>query len=166
MVTLIVRLPKYWSRSLALSSASRPASFCSATRHSSAEVHVRLALGGRYRSRGRVAHRKREKHNGCRTGAAAFAPTGDSRVDAAVAGLAALEEVDLTERPAVLEEVHDRLREVLGELGARSARRPGARRTRPAWRAGRLRADRQGAAAAGEPRRPGPLGENGPDGGA
>jgi hypothetical protein len=44
-------------------------------------------------------------------------PTGDSRVDAAIGGLASLEETDLAERPAVLEGVHDRLREILGELG-------------------------------------------------
>jgi len=47
----------------------------------------------------------------------ALAPTGDSRVDAAIGGLASLEDVELAERPAVLEEVHDRLREILGELG-------------------------------------------------
>jgi hypothetical protein len=47
----------------------------------------------------------------------ALVPTGDSRVDAAIGGLASLEETDLAERPAVLEGVHDRLREILGELG-------------------------------------------------
>jgi hypothetical protein len=47
----------------------------------------------------------------------ALAATGDPRVDAAVSGLAAVEEVDLAERPAILEAVHDRLREILGELG-------------------------------------------------
>ena len=47
----------------------------------------------------------------------ALAPTGDPRVDAAIGGLASLEDVELAERPAVLEEVHDRLREILGELG-------------------------------------------------
>ncbi len=47
----------------------------------------------------------------------ALAPTGDPRVDAAIGGLASLEDVDLAERPAVLEGVHDRLREILGELG-------------------------------------------------
>ena len=47
----------------------------------------------------------------------ALAHTGDSRVDAAFEGLDSLEETDLAERPAVLEEVHDRLREILGELG-------------------------------------------------
>jgi hypothetical protein len=36
------------------------------------------------------------------------APTGDPRVDAVVAGLASLDDVDLAERPAVLEGVHDR----------------------------------------------------------
>lgn len=43
--------------------------------------------------------------------------TGDSRVDEAVAGLAALEDLPLDDRPAALEAVHDRLREILGELG-------------------------------------------------
>jgi hypothetical protein len=43
--------------------------------------------------------------------------TGDPRVDHAVARLAALGELPLEEHPPVLEEVHDRLREVLGELG-------------------------------------------------
>jgi hypothetical protein len=38
-------------------------------------------------------------------------------VDAAIGGLASLEDVDLAGRPAVLEAVHDRLREILGELG-------------------------------------------------
>jgi hypothetical protein len=45
------------------------------------------------------------------------APTGDPRVDAAVAELAAIEDMDLADRPAVLGCVHDRLREILGELG-------------------------------------------------
>ena len=44
-------------------------------------------------------------------------PTGDPRVDTAIAGLAGLDDVELADRPAVLEEVHDRLREILGELG-------------------------------------------------
>lgn len=44
------------------------------------------------------------------------APTGDPRVDAVVAGLTALENLDLADRPAVLQSVHDRLREILGEL--------------------------------------------------
>jgi hypothetical protein len=43
--------------------------------------------------------------------------TGDPRVDQVVARLAALGELPLDERPQVLEEVHDRLREILGELG-------------------------------------------------
>jgi hypothetical protein len=43
--------------------------------------------------------------------------TGDSRVDEAIAGLGAVEELPLDDRPAALEEVHDRLREILGELG-------------------------------------------------
>ena len=44
-------------------------------------------------------------------------PTGDPRVDAAIEQLASIEDMDLADRPAVLEEVHDRLREILGELG-------------------------------------------------
>ncbi|HEY5399715.1 MAG TPA: hypothetical protein VIL16_30450 [Trebonia sp.] len=47
----------------------------------------------------------------------ALAPTGDARVDQAVEGLSDLDQIDLDERPAVLEEVHGRLREILGELG-------------------------------------------------
>jgi len=43
--------------------------------------------------------------------------TGDSRVDEAIEGLAALDDLPLDDRPAALEAVHDRLREILGELG-------------------------------------------------
>ena len=50
-------------------------------------------------------------------------PTGDPRVDEAIAGLSSLADMELGERPAVLETVHDRLREILGELG--DAGRPG-----------------------------------------
>ena len=53
----------------------------------------------------------------------ALAPTGDARVDQAIEGLSDLDQIDLDERPAVLEEVHDRLREILGEHG--EAGRPG-----------------------------------------
>ena len=42
--------------------------------------------------------------------------TGDSRVDAAVARLGELADAPLDEHPSILEQVHDRLREVLGEL--------------------------------------------------
>jgi hypothetical protein len=52
----------------------------------------------------------------------ALAPTGDSRVDAVIQGLASIEGMDLAERPAVLETVHSQLRELLGEL---SDTRPG-----------------------------------------
>jgi hypothetical protein len=52
-----------------------------------------------------------------------LAPTGDARVDQAIERLSDLDQIDLDERPAVLEEVHDRLREILGELG--EAGRPG-----------------------------------------
>jgi hypothetical protein len=61
------------------------------------------------------------------------ATTGDSRVDAAIEGLASLPETDLAERPAVLETVHDRLRELLGELGDAPGpgQQPGQQATRP-----------------------------------
>jgi hypothetical protein len=42
--------------------------------------------------------------------------TGDLRVDAALARLGELADAPLDEHPAILEQVHDRLREVLGEL--------------------------------------------------
>jgi hypothetical protein len=63
------------------------------------------------------------------------APTGDTRVDQAIAGLAELGERPLDEHPQVLEAAHDRLREILGELGE-----------------------------PGKPGRPGQQGELGPDG--
>jgi hypothetical protein len=56
----------------------------------------------------------------------ALAPTGDARVDQAIEGLSGLDQIDLDERPAVLEEVHDRLREILGELGEAGRPGPGA----------------------------------------
>jgi hypothetical protein len=43
-------------------------------------------------------------------------PTGDSRVDEAIVGLAALGDLPLDEHPPVLEAVHDRLREILGAV--------------------------------------------------
>ena len=55
----------------------------------------------------------------------ALAPTGDARVDQAIEGLSDLDQIDLDERPAVLEEVHDRLREILGELGEGGRPGPG-----------------------------------------
>jgi hypothetical protein len=42
-------------------------------------------------------------------------------VDEAIAGLAALDDLPLDDRPAALEAVHDRLREILGELGTPGA---------------------------------------------
>ncbi|HET9081625.1 MAG TPA: hypothetical protein VFO01_14085 [Trebonia sp.] len=51
-------------------------------------------------------------------------PTGDPRVDAAIRGLTSLADTDLAGQPAVLEEVHDRLREILGELGDRDGAGP------------------------------------------
>jgi hypothetical protein len=44
------------------------------------------------------------------------APTGDDRVDAAVAGLSRLAGLPADEHVAVLEETHGRLRDILGEL--------------------------------------------------
>jgi len=44
------------------------------------------------------------------------AATGDERVDTAVAGLGQLSDVPVEEHPAVLEAVHERLGEILGEL--------------------------------------------------
>ena len=43
-------------------------------------------------------------------------PTGDDRVDAAVAGLSRLPGAPAEEHVAVLEEVHGRLRDILGEV--------------------------------------------------
>jgi hypothetical protein len=48
--------------------------------------------------------------------AAELPPTGDDRVDAAVAGLSRLSGAQAQEHVAVLEEVHGRLRDILGEL--------------------------------------------------
>ena len=53
--------------------------------------------------------------------------TGDSRVDEAIAGLAALDDLPLDDRPAALEAVHHWFREILGELGTpEAAGTPGA----------------------------------------
>ena len=43
-------------------------------------------------------------------------PTGDDRVDTAVAGLSRLTGAPADEHVAVLEEVHGRLRDILGEV--------------------------------------------------
>ncbi len=48
--------------------------------------------------------------------AVSFPPTGDDRVDEAVAGLNRLPGRPADEHVAVLEEVHGRLRDILGEL--------------------------------------------------
>jgi hypothetical protein len=47
---------------------------------------------------------------------AVTSPTGDERVDDAVAGLAGLGEMPVDGHPAVLEEIHQRLGEILGEV--------------------------------------------------
>jgi hypothetical protein len=83
-------------------------------------------------------------------------PTGDPRVDAAIAGLGALADADLADRPAVLEEVHDRLREILGELG--DPGRPGAGPARPGEPGRRgEQGELGGAPEAGAPRPGGPV---------
>jgi len=43
-------------------------------------------------------------------------PTGDARVDAAVAGLSRLNGTPAEDHVAILEEAHGRLRDILGEL--------------------------------------------------
>jgi hypothetical protein len=48
--------------------------------------------------------------------AAELPPTGDDRVDTAVGGLGRLAGRPVDEHVAVLEEVHGRLRDILGEL--------------------------------------------------
>ena len=48
-------------------------------------------------------------------------PTGDARVDAAVAGLGRLPGAPAEDHVAILEEVHGRLRDILGELAEDSA---------------------------------------------
>ena len=66
------------------------------------------------------------------TGADNTTGTGDARVDAAVARLAELTGAPLDEHPVILGDVHDRLREVLGELGSATpgpAGSPGSRGT-------------------------------------
>ena len=44
-------------------------------------------------------------------------PTGDDRVDAALAGLGRLQGTPADDHVAVLEEVHGQLRDILGEIG-------------------------------------------------
>jgi hypothetical protein len=87
----------------------------------------------------------------------ALAPTGDARVDQAIEGLSDLDQIDLDERPAVLEEVHDRLREILGELGeaGRQAQGAGGAQARPGQPG---RPGEQGVLPAGFAPRPGPPG--------
>lgn len=51
--------------------------------------------------------------------------TGDARVDAAVAGLGRLRGTPAEDHVAILEEVHGRLRDILGELAEDPATMPG-----------------------------------------
>ena len=61
---------------------------------------------------------------------AALPPTGDDRVDAAVASLGRLPGTPADEHVAVLEEVHGRLRDILGELNE-GPERPDLAQDRP-----------------------------------
>ena len=54
---------------------------------------------------------------------AGLSGTGDTRVDEAVAQLGRLDDAPLGEHPAILSQVHDRLREVLGELSPEDTQR-------------------------------------------
>lgn len=56
--------------------------------------------------------------------AASQPPTGDARVDEAVARLADLAELPVAEHPAVFEYVHERLTEALGDLDVRGPAGP------------------------------------------
>jgi len=88
-------------------------------------------------------------------------PTGDSSVDDAIAGLAGLGDLPLDEHPSVLEAVHDRLREILGELGTAAPGGPAPRAPRGAapdggpWQQGQLGQQEQRGARGqyGQPRR-------------
>ncbi len=52
--------------------------------------------------------------------------SGDARVDEAVARLGELADAPLDEHPVILGQIHDRLREVLGELGSAPPNGPGS----------------------------------------
>ena len=52
--------------------------------------------------------------------------TGDARVDEAMARLGELADAPLDEHPVILGQIHDRLREVLGELGSAPPNGPGS----------------------------------------
>jgi hypothetical protein len=102
------------------------------------------------------------------------AGTGDSQVDAAIEGLASLTDHDLAEQPAVLEAVHDRLREILGELGdAPGQGQQGQQHGRQGQQHGQQgqqhgqqgqQHGQQGAPRPGEPVRPGQPGRRGEQG--
>ncbi len=62
-------------------------------------------------------------------GTGAIPGTGDARVDLAVARLGELADAPLEDHPVILGQIHDRLREVLGELGPDPANGPGSRGT-------------------------------------
>jgi hypothetical protein len=82
--------------------------------------------------------------------------TGEPRVDAALARLGELEGLPVTEHRAVFEDVHRRLRDVLGELDAGQASAPGQAATAPFATAPSAAAGQAGAArGAAHPARPG-----------
>jgi hypothetical protein len=81
--------------------------------------------------------------------------TGDARVDEAIAPLGQLADVPLEDHPAIFERIHDRLREVLGELNPGLAGSTGS--AGPAGGAGRPGQARP-AGAAGPAENPGSAG--------
>jgi hypothetical protein len=87
--------------------------------------------------------------------------TGDPRVDEAISRLARLREAPLDEHPPVLEAVHDRLREILGELGTVSPGGTTPRTPRGAPEAQGQQGEPPGGAGAARPARPGERGQQG-----
>jgi hypothetical protein len=84
--------------------------------------------------------------------------TGDPRVDEAISRLARLREAPLDEHPPVLEAVHDRLREILGELGTVS---PGGATPRTPRGAPEAQGQQGGPPESPRPARPGERGQQG-----
>jgi hypothetical protein len=84
--------------------------------------------------------------------------TGDPRVDEAISRLARLREAPLDEHPPVLEAVHDRLREILGELGTVS---PEAATPRTPRGAPEAQGQQGGPPESPRPARPGERGQQG-----
>jgi hypothetical protein len=88
----------------------------------------------------------------------ALAPTGDPRVDAAIERLATIGELELVRRPMILEDVHAKLRAILGELGGPGGPVPGGPVPGGAVTGGAVHG---GSSRPGEPGRPGEQAELG-----